>query len=172
MLVTQEPNTSQTPPPPARNWWDRYQQHLWIGGVTLLLIATFSVPIVMAPKPVAVTPGASSQPTLSGASSVPTSVSITASEFKFTPSTIQVSVGQKVTLTLQNTGVVEHDVTFPGAGFSLLARADQTVTGDFTFDKPGVFDFFCSIPGHKDAGMKGTLIRRSPERKRPMSNST
>src|SRR5438552_10282576 len=109
MLVTQEPNTSQSPPPPppARNWRGRYQQHLWIGGVTLLLIATFSVPIVVAPKPAAVTPGASSQPTVNGASSAPTSVSITASEFKFTPSTIQVLVGQKVTLTLQNTGVVE-----------------------------------------------------------------
>src|SRR5438093_1259093 len=158
MLVTQEPNISQTPPPPARKWRDRYQQHLWIGGVTLLLIATFSVPIVVAPKPAAVTPDASSQPTVSSASSVPASVSLTASEFKFTPSTIQVSVGQEVTLTLQNTGVVEHDVTLPGAGFSLLARAGQTATGDFTFDKPGVFDFFCSIPrpqrcrneGHSD----------------------
>ena len=69
---------------------------------------------------------------------------------------------QELGLTLQNSGVVEHDVTIPSAGFSLLARAGQTVTGDFTFDKPGVFDFFCSIPGHKDAGMKGTLTVLDP----------
>jgi heme/copper-type cytochrome/quinol oxidase subunit 2 len=48
-------------------------------------------------------------------------------------------------------------VTIPGLGFSLLAKAGQTVTGEFTFDKPGIFDFYCSIPGYKDAGMKGTV---------------
>jgi len=74
-----------------------------------------------------------------------------------------VPVGQKVTLTLQNSGVVEHDVTIPGAGFTLTARAGQTATRDVTFDKPGVFDFFCSIPGHKDAGMKGTLTVVDPQ---------
>jgi nitrite reductase (NO-forming) len=65
-------------------------------------------------------------------------------------------------LTLLNAGVVEHDVTVSSAGFSLLARVGQTTTGDFTFDKPGVFDFLCSIPGHKDAGMKGTLTVVDP----------
>jgi nitrite reductase (NO-forming) len=102
---------------------------------------------------------ASNQSTVSTA---PTSVSITASEFTFSPTSIQVAVGQKVTLTLQNTGVVEHDVTIPSAGFTLLARAGQTATGDFTSDKPGVFDFYCSIPGHKDAGMKGSLTVVDP----------
>ena len=57
---------------------------------------------------------------------------------------------------------MEHDVTVPSAGFTLLARAGQTATGEFTFDKPGVFDFVCSIPGHKDAGMKGTLTVVDP----------
>src|SRR5262249_10201821 len=31
-----------------------------------------------------------------------------------------------------------------------------------TFDKPGVMNFFCSIPGHKDAGMQGTLAVIDP----------
>jgi nitrite reductase (NO-forming) len=153
---------STRPAPPARSWLERYQQHLWIGGVSLLLIAAFSVPIVLAPKPATVTPIASSQPTVAGASSVPASVSINASEFKFSPNSVDLPVGRKVTVTLQNSGVVEHDVTIPSAGFSLLAGAGQTATGEFTVDKPGVFDFFCSIPGHKDAGMKGTLTVVDP----------
>jgi nitrite reductase (NO-forming) len=168
MAVTvEQPQRTDTPPNPApqaaeptRSWLDRYQQHLWIGGVSLLLIAAFSVPIIGAPKPAAGPPLASNQPTVSIA---PASVSITASEFKFSPTSIQVAVGQKVTLTLQNSGAVEHDVTIPSAGFSLLARAGQTATGDFTFDKPGVFDFFCSIPGHKDAGMKGSVTVVDPQ---------
>ena len=36
-------------------------------------------------------------------------------------------------------------------------RPDSMLTGEFTFDKPGLFEFMCSIAGHKDAGMKGTL---------------
>src|SRR5207244_11316099 len=101
-----------------------------------------------------VPPVASNQPTDSIAHA---SVSITASDFKFNPASIQVAVGQKVTLTLQNSGVVEHDVTIPNAGFSLLARAGQTASGDFTFDTPGGFDFFCSIPGPKADAIKGHL---------------
>ena len=153
------PSSAPQAAEPTRSWLERYQQHLWIGGVSVLLIAAFSVPIILAPQPATVPPVASNRPTVAIA---PASVSITASEFKFSPNSIKAEVGQKVTLTLQNSGVVEHDVTIPSAGFSLLARAGQTATGDFTFDKPGVFDFFCSIPGHKDAGMKGSVTVVDP----------
>ena len=144
-------------PQPARSWLDRYQQHLWIGGLSLLVVGALLAPIVLAPtapKPAAVS---------SVSTSLATSVSITASEFKFSPNIIQVPVGQKISLTLNNSGSVEHDLTIPGAGFSLPARAGQSATGEFTFDKPGVFEFICSIPGHKDAGMKGTLTVVDPQ---------
>ena len=90
-------------------------------------------------------------------------MSITASEFKFSPTSIQVPVGQKISLTLNNTGSIEHDLTIPGLEFTLPARAGQSASGQLTFDKPGVFEFICSIPGHKDAGMKGTLTVVDPQ---------
>src|SRR5438552_4355742 len=138
--------------PRPRNWLDRYRLHLWIGGLSVIVIAAFGAPILLAPAP----------PKPAPVTAPPANVAISASEFRFSPNSLQVAVGQRVTLTLQNTGVVEHDVTIPSTGFSLLARAGQTATGDFTFDKPGVFDFFCSIPGHKDAGMKGSLMVVDP----------
>ena len=144
-------------PKPARSWLDRYQQHLWIGGLSLLVVGAVLAPIVLAPtapKPAAVS---------SVSTSLATSVSITGSEFKFSPNIIQVPVGQKISLRLNNSGSVEHDLTIPGPGFSLPARAGQSATGEFTFDKPGVFEFICSIPGHKDAGMKGTLMVVDPQ---------
>jgi nitrite reductase (NO-forming) len=142
-------NQGAPPPQGSRN---RYQLHLWIGGLSLILITAFAIPMLSAP--------ATPKP---GPGSAPATMSITASEFKFNPSSMQVVVGQRVTLTLQNTGVVEHDVTIANTGFSLLARAGQTASGEFTLDKPGIFDFICSIPGHKDAGMKGTLIVIDPQ---------
>jgi nitrite reductase (NO-forming) len=139
---------------------------VWIGGVSLVLIAAFGAPILfgsMAPKPAAVGLASGNQPLAAPPAGLATNVTITASEFKFSPAKLQVEVGQKVALTFQNTGAVEHDVTIPSAGVSLPARAGQTASGEVTFDKPGVFDFICSIPGHKDAGMTGTLTVVDPK---------
>jgi len=29
------------------------------------------------------------------------------------------------------------------------------------FEKPGEYEYSCDLPGHRDAGMKGTLIVRA-----------
>jgi hypothetical protein len=64
---------------------------------------------------------------------------------------------------LDNKGVVEHDVSIQAASFTLTARAGQTATGEFTFDKAGVYEFICSIPGHKERSA-ASGERRSVER--------
>jgi nitrite reductase (NO-forming) len=83
---------------------------------------------------------------------------IAASEFTFDQPTLRVQPGQQVHLTLENKGVIEHNLHIDGSNDSLDAKPGQVVNGDFTFSTPGTYDFFCSIPGHKDAGMKGKLI--------------
>ncbi len=146
-------------------WLQRYQQHLWIGGLSVLVIAVASSPLVIgglsrqsktADQPVAAQTVAVAPTNLS------TNVTLSASEFKFSPTSIQVPVGQKVSLTLNNTGAIEHDVTIPSTGFALLAKAGQQASADVTFDKTGQLDFFCSIPGHQDAGMKGSITVVDP----------
>jgi nitrite reductase (NO-forming) len=132
----------------------RYQQHLWLGGLSVLIIAVALSPLVMGYLG---RQGLESKPAAAVRSNLPTNITITASEFKFAPANVQVPLGQKVTFTLDNKGVVEHDMTVQAAGFTLLAKAGQVATGEFAFSNAGVFDFICSIPGHKEAGMKGTL---------------
>jgi nitrite reductase (NO-forming) len=167
MAITLErpPSTDERPPSTdhdqdaqaPRRLLDRYQLHLWIGGLSLIVIAAFTAPALL-------WPAAPTQVSTGNVLAVePIDIAITASEFRFSPTNIQAAVGQKVTLTLDNTGVVEHDVTIPSIGFTLLAKPGQSASGEFTFDKPGVVDFFCSIPGHKDAGMKGTLTIVNPQ---------
>jgi len=160
-----EPSTAPARPLPVRGGtFGRYQQHLWLAGLSLLMIAVASSPFVigsMSRQTASSTPPTAQSAAGIGAN-LSTNVAITASEFKFSPTSVQVPAGQKVTFALNNTGTVEHDLTIQGAGFTLLARAGQAATGEFTFDKPGTFDFFCSIPGHKDAGMKGTLTVIDP----------
>jgi nitrite reductase (NO-forming) len=150
-----------------------------VGGIALIVIAALLVPIAVMPQ-ARTTPAQSNQSQLTqpaAAAAAPavraaaaaastanlvTSVQISATEFKFTPNSFQVPLGQKISFTLTNTGVVEHDVTLSASGFTLAALPGQTATGEFTFDQAGQFDLFCSVPGHKDAGMRGTLTVVDP----------
>ncbi len=84
-------------------------------------------------------------------------VSVTASEFKFDPATITVKAGQTVNVSLKNTGSVKHTFVVKEANFTLAADPGQTATGSFTAPAAGTYTFYCDVPGHEDAGMKGTL---------------
>ena len=66
----------------------------------------------------------------------------------------------KVTLDFTNESPVGHNVVIEDSGGKEIASTDvitgQSTTAEFTV-KPGTYTFFCSIPGHAQAGMKGTL---------------
>lgn len=73
----------------------------------------------------------------------------------FTPSDLTVKDGS-ISLTVVNKDAFPHDFTIDALGIKLLLDANATVTETFEAE-PGVYEFYCSIPGHKDAGMVGTL---------------
>src|SRR5580704_14221490 len=88
---------------------------------------------------------------------------IASTEFKFVPATVRVSGGHSVTLVLDNSQAeTEHGINLPAFGFYLIARAGQVTRKTFIFDKPGVYEFMCDLPGHQEAGMKGKLIVSGP----------
>ena len=67
----------------------------------------------------------------------------------------------KITIAMTNPSMVfQHDVAIKVNGKvhkSKLAGANQTVKLTLTL-KPGKYTFYCTVPGHAAAGMKGTLI--------------
>jgi len=80
---------------------------------------------------------------------------ITAADFSFTPSTLNVAPGSTVTLTLKNTGSSKHNFTTEGgptANQDLDPGSTQTVT--FTAPQTGSFSFHCEY--HPKA-MTGTI---------------
>ena len=86
-------------------------------------------------------------------------VTVKMSEMKFDPSTITVSVGKPVKLTVQNVGTVQHILAIKGYEMvTLVADAGASASTVFTPDKTGTFDIVCTEPGHEEAGMKGQLI--------------
>jgi len=117
-----------------------------------------------------------------GVSKAATEMTVQASDFAYNRASITVPAGQPVTLTLKNTGAVEHDFvvdkinvtdveasdTGPAAHHQMgdapeydlhfFAGAGDTAVLKFTAMEPGTYEIFCSIEGHKEAGMIGKLI--------------
>ena len=65
----------------------------------------------------------------------------------------------KVTITLDNPSTLPHAIELEGNGVEEEGETVQkggtsTVTAEL---KPGKYEFYCPVPGHKDGGMEGTL---------------
>lgn len=64
-----------------------------------------------------------------------------------------------VTIVMENTGAAEHNFTIDSLDISVNVQPGDAV--DIVIPAgtaPGVYDFYCNIPGHKEAGMVGKLI--------------
>ena len=65
----------------------------------------------------------------------------------------------KVTLESQNDSSVPHNIALKGGPEGEVVQGGKTSTITANL-KPGKQTFFCSVPGHEQAGMKGTLTVR------------
>lgn len=63
-----------------------------------------------------------------------------------------------VALTLDNTGSIEHNVTIEELGDETVLDAAGGETDETTIAlEPGELTYYCSVPGHREGGMEGTL---------------
>jgi len=97
-----------------------------------------------------------SQPVASAGQPSATTISVGATEFAFDPATIVIPASGGATVSIVNKGTVEHDITVDALTVKIYAKPGETVSGTVT-GKAGSYEFYCSIPGHKQAGMVGTL---------------
>jgi plastocyanin len=78
----------------------------------------------------------------------------------FEPDAFTVPAGEEITVSLSADGV-EHDFVVEDLGGEdvdvVHADAGETATGTFTADEAGTYTVFCSVPGHREAGMEATL---------------
>ena len=83
---------------------------------------------------------------------------ITAKQFQFEPSTIEVSKGDRVRLLVTSTDV-PHGISITEYGINERLDPGTPKTIEFTADKEGTFTAFCSVfCGSGHGGMKGRLI--------------
>jgi uncharacterized cupredoxin-like copper-binding protein len=108
-------------------------------------------------------------------------LTVTANEFSFGSNALEVSKGQPVEITFENKGTVEHDFSIRDIDLAeqptatgdthmsgghmmadqpkvhVAAAAGSRGTLTFTPTKPGQYEFYCTVAGHKEAGMVGVL---------------
>lgn len=89
-------------------------------------------------------------------------VELEAVEFAYNTSSFEIEAGRPVTIALHNQGVLEHDITIEGFEHLGGAHAQPGEEAAFTvtIEQPGEYRYYCTIPGHLEAGMEGVLVVR------------
>lgn len=115
----------------------------------------------------------------------PLALTIVASDIAYETTRIDAGVEQRVQLTFDNQGVLEHDFTIvkiPLAGevimsmpagemgdhdmdhmtehpdLHVVAASGSRSTIEFVPSTPGEYVFYCTVSGHREAGMEGVLV--------------
>lgn len=79
-------------------------------------------------------------------------------EYEFNPPTLTVDKGEKMKVIFKNIGSTGHNFVIDELGVSTgTVSPGSTETVEFTASKTGTFDFYCSLPGHRSAGMEGQI---------------
>jgi len=66
----------------------------------------------------------------------------------------------KVTIDFNNPAPLEHDVAIEDEGGKQIADSELIAQGETSVSTelaPGTYTFYCTVPGHREAGMEGTL---------------
>lgn len=80
-------------------------------------------------------------------------------ELKFNTKSLSAKAG-KVSIAFTNMSPLEHNMTIESSTGKVIGATPTFKGGSKTLTldlKPGTYKFFCSVPGHRVAGMEGTL---------------
>jgi plastocyanin len=113
---------------------------------------------VSTPPQAAVTTTAGSDTAAAGSGTTLVLAADPTGKLEFDKTELEAPAG-KVTIVFTNDSPVEHNVVIEGNGVDveseLVKDGEQTtITADL---EPGTYTYFCEVPGHEEAGMKGTL---------------
>jgi heme/copper-type cytochrome/quinol oxidase subunit 2 len=83
---------------------------------------------------------------------------VTTANYQFDQPEIKAKVGENVALRLHNSDAAAHSFDIDAFDVHVPMAGGTDSLALFRPNTPGTYTFYCSIPGHTEAGMKGTLI--------------
>ena len=123
--------------------------------------------------------GGEAATTTGGGGAASTELTTSVKEYVFTPNTWTVPAGEQVTITVTNEGSLKHEWVLLQDGVTITSEEDlpdseeeleenfvnvekevepgETTTLTFEAPPAGSYQVICAIPGHFNAGLKGTL---------------
>lgn len=85
-------------------------------------------------------------------------IAVSGTEFSFNPNSLTLKQGERVRVVFTNTGSLPHDFVIEGLGIKTkVIGAGETDTIEFTVPASVNYSFYCSVPGHREAGMEGSI---------------
>jgi len=102
----------------------------------------------------------SSESGTTGQAAAGQAISISETEFKLDPSSVQVDQAGTVTFRLTNDGTIDHALEVEGQGVeeeteTIKPGESAELTADLS--KDGSYEIYCPIDGHRDSGMEGDV---------------
>lgn len=118
----------------------------------------------------------------------PVEITLIATDIVYDQTALEGQAGRPIRLTLVNEGALEHDFSImeiPHSGEVMAEEMEQemehdmsemalepevhivtpsggSATVEFTPSTPGTYEYYCTVAGHKEAGMAGTLTVTAP----------
>ena len=117
--------------------------------------------------------GGDAKPAAGGAAAGAGATTLKMEDIKWDKTALTATKGTALTISLTNAGALDHDFTIEKIDAKATIDGKDAKTDKYAVQAPvktkgsgkleitpnatGTFEYFCSVPGHKEAGMKGTL---------------
>lgn len=82
-------------------------------------------------------------------------LTVTGTEYSFGPSMLKAAAG-RTTIRFTNRGAMEHDFVIDALNLDVMAKPGRSAEATVPL-APGTYTTYCSVPGHRQSGMQGTL---------------
>jgi plastocyanin len=118
--------------------------------------ASSTSPSTAPPSTATTTPSATPAPS---SASGTVALSAQGSQLAFNATSETAKAG-KVAIKFTNDSALQHNVTLADPSNKVVGKTPTFQGGTKTFSatlKPGTYTYYCSVPGHRQAGMQGTL---------------
>jgi len=88
-------------------------------------------------------------------------IEVEATSFEFDADEITVTAGKDVAIVLTSDDLL-HDFTIDDIDVHVAADGGETAEGGLRAAEAGEYTFYCTVAGHREAGMEGTLVVEEP----------